>query len=53
MVHHVQVCDGIPPHVTEFQWLSKDAIQRMLKGLFTIDTIEGDGSVIYRCTKEY
>jgi trans-aconitate methyltransferase len=51
MVHHVQVCEGIPPHVTSFQWLSEDAIHGILNGLFSVHIIKDGPSAIYRCMK--
>ena len=49
-IHHVQVCEGILPHVTTFKWLSDEAIRAILKGLFEIRTIWMGTSVIYKCT---
>ncbi|MHA2279622.1 MAG: class I SAM-dependent methyltransferase [Promethearchaeota archaeon] len=51
MVHHIQACEGIAPHVTAFKWLSTHAIFEILKGLFTLNTIESDTSIIYHCRK--
>lgn len=53
-VHHVQICNGIPPHVTAFRWLPSRTIHEMLDGLFDVRATESESgkSVIYRCTKE-
>lgn len=52
MVHHVQACEGIPPHVTAFQWLSGKTIREIMKGLFILDSaIQEGSSVIYHCRK--
>lgn len=50
MVHHVQACDGIPPHITAFRWLSEEEILTILGGLFEIRPRYYSSSVIYRCT---
>jgi len=50
VVHHVQACNGIPPHVTSFKWLSEEKIRSILDGLFEVDTCYEAASVIYRCT---
>jgi hypothetical protein len=51
MVHHVQVCEGLPPHVTVFKWLSEDMIREILDDLFTIRIIKEGASAIYHCKR--
>lgn len=51
MVHHVQICKGIAPHVTAFRWLSENVIRDILAGLFDVQLFREGSSVIYRCEK--
>jgi len=51
LIHHVQICEGLPPHTTSFQWLSAEKIQEITKDLFSIHTLVSGPSIIYHCSK--
>lgn len=38
-VHHVQICEGLAPHVTSFIWISPDNIKAILS-LYFVDVVE-------------
>ena len=50
-VHHVQVREGLPPHTTEFQWISPEKFQSLLSPYFDIEVKESGPTSIYVCTK--
>lgn len=45
-VHHVQICEGMAPHMTAFAWLSREDLTRWLAPYFTLtEHVEGATSV--------
>jgi SAM-dependent methyltransferase len=51
MVHHVQVRDGLPPHMTCFRWISPEELFNLLGDYHLV--VEGDGPTsIYICTRK-
>ena len=52
VVHHVQLCDGMRPHVTEFKWIAPKDFMKILKPHFELVKVHRDGGTdIYACTK--
>lgn len=51
-IHHVQTREGIPPHVTQFLWISPDAFWTVLRKEFSRVSEERIGPTsIWRCVK--
>ena len=51
-VHHVQICEGMAPHVTEFQWISGDEYRRVLGRYFNVGESIRSRTSIYRCSRK-
>jgi len=51
-VHHVQICNGLPPHITQFKWCSDEYIRDCLDKFFKVDLITDNKTSIYKCTKK-
>ena len=52
MVHHVQIREGLPPHTTQFRWLSKTYFKNCLDKWFNVDIITKNKTDVYKCTKK-
>ncbi len=52
IVHHVQVREGMPCHLTSFHWLSPERLARMLNPYFLLDVKVEGGASLYRCLKK-
>jgi predicted RNA methylase len=51
VVYHIQIRDGLPPHETQFKWISKEEFSRILGGWYAIDMVEDGHTSLYRCTR--
>ncbi len=51
-VHHVQIREGMPPHITSFQWLSPEYLEKILSLHFSIKVINDGASALYRCSRK-
>jgi len=51
-VHHVQIREGYPPHITEFKWLSEEYIKSCLTDFFDYKIIRKNKTDIYKCVKK-
>ena len=51
VVHHVQICDGLPPHTTKFRWIPRDEFMRTLSTHFELEVKEDGPTAIYICTR--
>ncbi len=51
-VHHIQTCDGLPPHVTSFKWFSRNFLTDILKPYFDIEIIRDKKTDIYKCVRK-
>ena len=49
--HHVQIREGMAPHVTEFKWIPPEQFQELLEVWFDIETKVDGPSTIYTCTR--
>lgn len=52
VIQHVQVCEGMSPHVTSFRWLSEESIRAMLEDWFEVSVVNDGPSSIYRCRRK-
>jgi len=52
MVHHVQIREGMAPHVARFQWLSPESFDLFLKKYFDIEKTTRNRTDYYRCVKK-
>ncbi len=51
-VHHVQSCEGYPPHMTEFKWIAPEEFNSSLLMNFSIVTEKSTKTTsIWECTK--
>ena len=51
VITHVQVCEGLPPHVTQFDWISPETFKKKLSIDFKVKIYKDGGSDLYVCTK--
>ena len=51
-VHHVQVREGMEPHITQFKWMSEEYLKNCLDKWFDIDIIVKNKTDVYKCTKK-
>lgn len=51
IIHHVQIREGFPPHLTQFKWMSKKYFKDCLDKYFEIEIIEKNKTDIYKCIK--
>jgi SAM-dependent methyltransferase len=51
-IHHVQICNGEPPHFTKFKWMSESYFRECLEKWFDIELITDNKTSIYRCVKK-
>jgi len=51
MVHHVQIREGMAPHVARFQWLSPKSFDLFLGTHFDIEKTTRNRTDYYRCVK--
>jgi len=51
-VHHIQIREGFAPHITEFQWMSREYFQNCLAKYFKIDIITKGKTDIYKCIRK-
>ena len=52
LIHHVQIREGYPPHITEFKWMSKEYFKNCLDKYFNYDIITKNKTDIYKCVKK-
>jgi SAM-dependent methyltransferase len=52
IVHHVQVREGYPPHITRFRWFSKEYIKNCLDKYFNYGIITKNKTDIYKCVRK-
>lgn len=51
MVHHVQVREGMPPHLNVFRWIPPNEFSRVLGEHFEMGILRKDRSDVYICRK--
>ncbi len=51
-VEHIQIREGFPPHVTEFDWISKDKYYELLSPYFDIELFDDGKSSLYVCKRK-
>ena len=51
-IHHVQVREGYPPHLTEFKWMSEEYFKNCLDKYFKIDIIRNNRTDVYKCVRK-
>lgn len=51
-VHHVQIRQGLPPHITVFKWLPQELILATMEPYFTVELQVIDKTSIYVGTKK-
>lgn len=51
-VHHVQIREGYPPHVTQFQWISEEDFKHGLVGNFDYEIRRRNNTDVYICRKK-
>ncbi len=51
IIHHVQIRENYPPHITEFKWMSKEYFQKCLNKYFNYEIITKNKTDIYKCIK--
>ena len=50
-VHHVQVRNGMAPHVTAFRWIPPSEYLALLGQWYNVDIGESGGTSLYRCVR--
>jgi hypothetical protein len=51
-VHHVQIREGMAPHVARFQWIAPESFDLFLGKYFDIEKITRNRTDYYRCVKK-
>jgi len=52
MVHHVQIREGMAPHVARFQWISPESFDLFLGKYFEIEKVTRNRTDYYKCVKK-
>ena len=52
IVQHIQIRENYEPHLTSFDWISKDKYLSLLSPYFNIEIVENGKSAIYICKKK-
>lgn len=52
MVHHVQIREGMAPHVARFQWIAPESFDLFLGKYFKIEKTTRNRTDYYRCVKK-
>ncbi len=52
IVHHIQIREEYPPHLTEFKWISRKQFKKYLCDYFDFEIIEKGKTDIYICRKQ-
>lgn len=52
VVHHVQISEGYPPHLTEFKWVSEKEFKHGLDPYFNIELRRRNNTDVYICRKK-
>jgi len=52
MVHHVQIREGMEPHVAKFQWIAPDSFDLFLGKYFKIEKTTRNRTDYYKCIKK-
>lgn len=52
IVYHVQICEGMEPHTTKFNWISKEKFLEILSPYFSVNIKDDGKSAIYVCRKK-
>lgn len=51
-VKHVQICEGLNPHFTEFDWISEKDYKNILEPYFDITIKKDNNSALYICRRK-
>lgn len=51
-IHHVQICNGMAPHFTEFMWITPKEFKDILEPYFKVEEHRRDSTSLYRCMKK-
>lgn len=51
-VEHIQICEGMEPHFTEFYWISEDEFRELLEPYFEIRIKDDGKSALYVCRRK-
>ncbi len=52
IIHHVQIRENYPPHITEFKWMSREYFHKCLNKYFNYKIITKNKTDIYKCIKK-
>lgn len=52
VVQHIQICEGFEPHLTQFDYISREKFKEMLEKYFEIEIITKNKTDIYICTRK-
>ena len=51
-VYHIQVCEGLEPHFTIFDWISKEEYIQLLSPYFNVKIEDNEKSSLYICKRK-
>ena len=51
-VEHIQIREGYPPHLTEFDWISQEQYRELLSKYFDIELFDNGKSSLYKCKRK-
>lgn len=51
-VQHIQIREGFKPHLTEFDWISKEQYIELLSPYFDLELIDHGKSSLYKCKRK-
>jgi SAM-dependent methyltransferase len=52
VVHHVQIRQDMPPHITAFRWIPQSEFIRMLGSAYDVEVKERGAASLYRCVRK-
>lgn len=51
-IHHVQIMEGLPFHMTQFKWISEDNFNVTLSPYFDVEIERRDKTLIFKCIRK-
>jgi SAM-dependent methyltransferase len=51
-IHHVQIMEGLPFHMTQFRWISEDYFKVILSSYFDVQIERRNKTLIFKCIRK-
>jgi len=51
-IYHIQVCEGMPPNIDTYPWISSEGFLEVLNKYFKVEIYKDESGKIYKCMKK-